>query len=83
MAWQEGYLAFSGEPLSEVVEQVNRYSPATLELGDPKLASVAIGGRFRIGDLDAVLDVLETNFGIQAHRVDEHTIRLESGRGTH
>jgi transmembrane sensor len=78
MAWQEGYLAFSGEPLSEVVEQVNRYSPTTLELGDPKLASVAIGGRFRIGDLDAVLDVLETNFGIQAHRIDEHTIRLES-----
>lgn len=83
MAWQEGYLAFSGEPLSEVVEQVNRYSPARLELGDPKLASVAIGGRFRIGDLDAVLDVLETNFGIQAHRLDEHTIRLESGHRPH
>jgi transmembrane sensor len=69
--------------LSEVVEQVNRYSPATLELGDPKLASVAIGGRFRIGDLDAVLDVLETNFGIRAHRIDEHTIRLESGHPAH
>ena len=80
MAWQEGYLAFSGEPLSEVIEQVNRYSPVTVELGDPKLASIAIGGRFRIGDLDAVLDVLETNFGIQAQRVDEHDIRLESGR---
>lgn len=80
MAWQEGFLAFSGEPLSEVIEQVNRYSPVTLELGDPKLASIAIGGRFRIGDLDAVLDVLEANFGIQARRVDEHDIRLESGR---
>ena len=78
MAWQEGYLAFSGESLSEVVEQVNRYSPVRLEIGDPKLASVAIGGRFRVGDLDGVLDVLETNFGIQAHRVDEHSVRLES-----
>jgi transmembrane sensor len=80
MAWQEGYLAFSGEPLSEVVEQMNRYSPVTLEIGDPQLAAVAIGGRFRIGDLDAVLDVLETNFGIQAHRVDGRSIRLESAR---
>lgn len=78
MAWQEGYLAFSGEPLSEVIEQVNRYSLVTLEIGDPKLASLAIGGRFRIGDLDAVLDVLHTNFGIQAHQLDEHSIRLES-----
>jgi transmembrane sensor len=77
MAWQEGYLAFSGEPLSEVVEQVNRYSLVTMEIGDPKLASIPVGGRFRIGDLDAVLDALETNFGIHAHRLDEHNIKLE------
>ena len=70
---------FWGESLSEAVEQ-NRYSPVVLEIGDAELASVAIGGRFRIGDLDAVLDVLETNFGIRAQRLDEHLIRLESGR---
>jgi transmembrane sensor len=78
MAWQEGYLAFFGESLSEVVEQVNRYSPVTFELGDPKLASIVVGGRFRIGDLDAALDALQTNFGILAVRIDEHEIRLES-----
>lgn len=78
MAWQEGYLAFSGEPLSEVIEQVNRYSTVQLEVDDPKVASIAIGGRFRIGDLDGVLDVLQTNFGIQAQRVNERSIRLES-----
>lgn len=47
MAWQEGYLAFSGQPLSEVIE--HRYSPVTLELGDPALASVAIGGISGLG----------------------------------
>jgi transmembrane sensor len=78
MAWREGYLAFSGEPLSEVIEQVNRYSSVTLEIGDPKLASIAIGGRFRIGDLDAILDALHTNFGIRARHVDEQNIKLES-----
>ena len=80
MAWQEGYLSFSGKPLSEVIQQVNRYSPVTVEIGDPELASIAIGGRFRIGDLDAVLDVLQTNFGIQARRVNDQSIRLESER---
>ena len=78
MAWQEGYLSFSGEPLSEVIEQVNRYSTVKLEVEDPKVASVAIGGRFRIGDLDGVLEVLHTNFGIQARQINEHSIRLES-----
>jgi transmembrane sensor len=78
MAWQEGYLVFSGQPLQEVVEQLNRYSPVTLTIDDPRIAAVAIGGRFRIGDLEAILDVLHTNFGIQSHQVDPHSIRLES-----
>jgi transmembrane sensor len=80
MAWHEGYLVFSGEPLSEVVEQVNRYSPVTLHIADPKLATIAVGGRFRIGDLDAILDVLRANFGIQSSRIDERDIQLERGR---
>jgi transmembrane sensor len=77
LAWHEGYLVFTGEPLSQVVEQVNRYSPVTLEIADPKLSSITIGGRFRVGDLDAVLGVLHDNFGIESRRTDERTIRLE------
>jgi len=80
MAWQEGYLEFSGEPLSEVVAQINRYSPVTLQIADPQLASIAIGGRFRVGDLDAVLDVLRANFGIRTTQVDERSIRLSAAR---
>jgi transmembrane sensor len=77
MAWHDGYLVFSGEPLSEVVEQVNRYSPVTLEVDDPALSAVAVGGRFRIGDLDAILDALHTHFGIRSHQLTERNIRLE------
>jgi len=77
LAWQEGYLVFSGEPLSEVVAQVNRYSAIKLELGNASLSSIAFGGRFKIGDLDAVIDVLHSDFGIQSSRIDEQHIRLE------
>jgi transmembrane sensor len=76
MAWHEGYLVFSGEPLSDLVEQVNRYSPVALHIADSKLASIAVGGRFRIGDLDAVLEALRANFGIQSSRIDERDIEL-------
>jgi transmembrane sensor len=78
MAWQEGDLAFAGEPLSETVAQLNRYSTTRLVIGDPKLASLKMGGRFRIGDLDTVLDFLRTTFGIRAREVSGGTIRLES-----
>ncbi len=77
MAWHEGYLVFSGEPLSAMVDEVNRYSPVTLRIADPTLESIAIGGRFRIGDLDAVLGALRENFGIQSVREDDRHILLE------
>jgi transmembrane sensor len=77
LAWHEGYLVFEGEPLSEVVAEVNRYSPTRLEVTDPQLANLAIGGRFRIGDLDAVLDVLHSGFAIDAHRNADGSLRLE------
>jgi transmembrane sensor len=78
LAWHEGYLVFAGEPLSEVVREVNRYSPTTLHISDPELAKLAIGGRFRIGDLDAVIDVLHASFGINANRAADGSILLES-----
>jgi transmembrane sensor len=83
MAWQEGFLVFSGEPLSDVIREVNRYSPVTLELADPALASLSIGGRFRVGDLEAVLDVLRLNFGIRSERIDDRRVRLEVSQNDH
>jgi transmembrane sensor len=80
LAWHDGYLVFSGESLSEVVRQVNRYSEVSLEIADPKLASIAVGGRFKIGDLDAVLDMLHRNFGIESDQIDDHNIRLGATR---
>jgi transmembrane sensor len=81
MAWREGFLAFSDEPLSAVVAQLNRYSRTTLEIGDPKLASLKISGRFRIGDRDGVFDLLRQEFGIRVRSVEGGDIRLEVGGG--
>ena len=78
MAWQDGFLVFSGEPLSEVVAHLNRYSTTRLEIGDPELASIEIGGRFRVGDVDGVLELLGKTFGIRGRRIDGRSVRLES-----
>ena len=76
LSWHEGYLVYSGQPLDEVVAEVNRYSPITLEIADPKLKTLAIGGRFKVGDLEAVCDALQSNFGIRIARVDDRHIQL-------
>jgi transmembrane sensor len=80
LAWQEGYLVFAGEPLSEVVEEVNRYSPTPLRIGSPGIETVTVGGRFRVGDLDAVLDVLRTSLGIEATMSADGSLRLEAAQ---
>jgi transmembrane sensor len=80
LAWQDGYLVFAGEPLSAVVEEVNRYSPTPLRIASPGIETLTIGGRFRVGDLDAVLDVLRTSFGIEATATPDGSLRLEAAK---
>jgi transmembrane sensor len=80
LSWQEGYLVFAGEPLSEVVEEVNRYSPTPLRIASPALETLTVGGRFRVGDLDAVLDALRTSFGIEAVAAADGSFRLEAAQ---
>jgi len=77
LAWQEGYLEFSGEPLVEVVKAFNRHSIVKFEIGDPKLAALSVGGSFRLGDVSAAVELLSQTCGVRAQRVNETTIRLE------
>jgi transmembrane sensor len=76
LAWRTGYLVFTGNPLSEVIAEINRYTPLQIEIGDPALANLSVGGRFKVGELDAMFDVLETGFGIQVSRLDDHRVQL-------
>ena len=78
LAWQEGYLGFSGEPLSEVVKAFNRYSLVKFEIGDPALAALSVGGSFGLGDVSAAVELLSQTCGIRARQVNDTTIRLES-----
>ena len=78
LAWQDGYLGFSGESLKDVVKAFNRYSTVKLEIGDPKLAALAVGGSFQLGDVAAAVELLSQTCGIRARQVSATTIRLES-----
>ena len=76
LAWREGYLIFQGEPLSLVVEELNRYQTIRVDISDPTLRELPIGGRFKVGELGALFDALENNFGIQVSRINEQHIQL-------
>lgn len=75
-SWREGYLFFSGEPLEEVVSEISRYTTVSIEITDPDLKQLQIGGRFKMGDTDAMFAALETNFGIAANQLNYNKIEL-------
>jgi transmembrane sensor len=68
LAWQNQMLVFDGDSLADVVAQFNRYNERQLVIADPGLATLQIGGYFRPTNLDAFIDVLQSDFGIRAEK---------------
>ncbi len=66
MAWVNGQLGFADDRLDEVVEQFNRYNWRKLRIGDPRIATLRVGGWFRSTDIDEFVSDLSLLFGIRA-----------------
>jgi len=78
LSWREGVLAFSGEPLEQVVAEISRYTPVTIVISDPAIRNVRIGGYFKVGATDAMLEALETSFGVRVNRVNDKLVYLSA-----
>lgn len=78
LSWATGVLVFDGEPLQKVIEEVSRYTPLRIVIGDPSLRELPVGGRFRVGETQALFDVLENGFGATVTR-DDDVVTITSG----
>jgi transmembrane sensor len=80
LAWRQGQLIYAGQPLGEVLADISRYSDIKIELADPALESLPVGGAFRTDQIEAIFAALENNFGIHAEWIDPQHVRFTSGR---
>lgn len=76
LSWRDGLVMFTGEPLEEVVQHVGRYTDIDISISDPAIASLPIGGHFRVGEVNALLASLEMIFGISAQASGPKTYTL-------
>ena len=76
MSWRKGFVTFKGTPLDQVITEVGRYSQTTIELTDPAMAGLQIGGQFRVGEIEAILESLEKNFGLNVERVAYNHVQI-------
>jgi transmembrane sensor len=80
LSWRNGLLTFSGDPLDEVVYEISRYTTVSIEIVDPEIQSIRIGGQFRVGDIEAMFGSLEANFGLEVNRIGENHVQLAAAK---
>lgn len=80
LAWREGAVVFDGAPLSQAIEEVNRYSDTRLIVADPAIHELRVGGRFRTGDVDGFIAALTRAFPVTARHGADNLIYIEPRR---
>ena len=78
LAWRRGMLVFTGETLPEVVADVSRYTDMDIEIADPALNDLRVAGNFRAGEVEAMLEALQTGFGVRVERAGDKHVRLSA-----
>ncbi len=80
LAWQRLRLVFTDTPLAEVIEQFNRHNQVQLQLADPVLATLPIGGSFRPENVEAFVRLLVSDGSIVIERPHAQLIVLHPAR---
>jgi transmembrane sensor len=81
-AWRQRQLVFRQQPLSEVVDELNRYWPGqTLVLGDA-LRNRVVSGVFEIDKPEAVIKALEYTLNLRAEHYTPYLLVLREGKAS-
>jgi transmembrane sensor len=56
--WREGMLETPGEPLSDFIGDLSRYTTERIVIADPRAAMQKVGGAFSVRDIDGTLERL-------------------------
>ncbi|MBS0389292.1 MAG: FecR domain-containing protein, partial [Proteobacteria bacterium] len=80
LAWREGAVMFDGEPLSEAVAEIGRYTDARLVITDRRVAAMRFGGRFRTDDLNGFLAALQAALPVSVRTDATGAIYIDARR---
>ncbi|MFD1330762.1 FecR family protein [Methylopila musalis] len=79
MAWLDGRLVVSGQPLSRVVAELDRYRSGRIVVLDGALANQRFSGTLDIRDTDDALDVLAASMRLSVTRVTPFLVLIRPG----
>jgi transmembrane sensor len=80
MAWREGAIIFDGEPLSEAIAEIERYTDARIVVSDPETAALRVGGRFRTDNVQDFFQGLQSALPVAIRRAPDGVIYIDPRR---
>ena len=79
-AWQRRQLIFAGQPLAQVVEELNRYRSGRIVILDKDLAAHRVTGVFDTREPEQALITIEKILGLQEWRLTDALVVLKRPR---
>lgn len=70
LSWRVPRLEFSGTPLAQVVASFNQHNRTQFVLADAPLGGLRVSGSLRADRVEALVAMVETDFGVRAERTD-------------
>ncbi|NQY86642.1 MAG: hypothetical protein HRT51_02675 [Colwellia sp.] len=67
------YADFDGEPLSQALLEISRYTSSQFKILDAEIANVKVSGYFKANDVDGLLASLSSNFNISYRKSANNT----------
>lgn len=74
--WRHGELIFNNTLISDVLDEINRYSNMPIGLGSPELRNLRVTGRFGIEDRALLLKALKQSLSLSSETSEDGTVRL-------
>ena len=79
-AWRSGMLVYNGQPLSELLHEVTRFTNVSFDVIDEEVNNIEVGGRFRVEELDNIVMILEDQFELSVTRVGYNLYQISSSK---
>jgi transmembrane sensor len=80
LAWQAGMLDFQGDTLAEVIEEASRYTETRITIQDPDIESLHVTGYFRAGDIDTLLELIDSNERVAVRRINPGLVHITASQ---
>lgn len=69
--WRDGVVTFDDLPLTDAIEEINRYRSGRVLLMNEAIGQRRFSARFKIQELDAAIDLLQAAHGVRVRRLGD------------